>query len=100
MEGSFSEVVAEVIKYGFSAERALRVALKSKRGITDTSLPGAFTKDFVYFKGHRMILEFLAAGGDLKDLYYGKLNLNDLELVKKVKGLKKPLYLPAYLRKV
>lgn len=100
MNGSFAEVYAQLVKYGFGIERAWKVALKAKRGLTDTSKPGAFTKDFVYFKGHKMIQDFVKKGGDLRDLYYGKLNLNDLDIVKKIKGLKKPLFLPSYLRDV
>ena len=98
MHGSFAEVYAELIKYGFDIERAWKVALKAKRGLADTSKAGAFTKDFVYFKGYRIIKDFVDKGGDIRDLYYGKVNLKDLDLVKKVKGLKVPVYLPSYLR--
>jgi len=98
MQGSFAYVYTEVLRHGFGAERAWRVALKSKRGLADTSKPGAFTKDYVYFKGYKKILDFIKNGGNLKDLYYGKINIDDLELVKKVKGLKAPMYLPSYLR--
>ncbi|MBU1018084.1 DUF1704 domain-containing protein [Patescibacteria group bacterium] len=98
MHGSFADVYAEVVKLGFSMDRAWKVALKAKRGLEDTSKPGAFTKDFVYFKGYRMILNFIEKGGDIRDLYYGKINMNDLDIVKKVKGLKKPTFLPSYLR--
>ncbi len=98
LHGSFSDVYEEVLKYGFSMDRAWKVALKAKRGLTDTSKPGAFTKDFVYFKGYRIILDFVKNGGDLRDLYYGKINLKDLEIVKKVRGLKAPTFLPGYLR--
>lgn len=98
LQGSFVEVYQEVMKYGFNAERAWQVALKAKRGLTDTSFPGAFTKDVVYFKGFRLIQDFVAKGGDLRDLYVGKINLDDLPLIKKIPGLKKPLYLPRYLQ--
>ncbi|MBU1934555.1 DUF1704 domain-containing protein, partial [Patescibacteria group bacterium] len=98
LNGSFADIYAKILELGFDAERAWKVAIKAKRGLADTSKPGAFTKDFVYFKGYRMILDFVSKGGDLTDLYYGKLDLNDLDIVKKVKGLKKPIYLPAYLR--
>lgn len=99
MRGSFTDVYRRIVELGFGAERAWRVALKSKRGLGDTSKPGAFTKDFVYYKGYKMVKDFVAKGGDLRDLYYGKINLEDLDTVKKVKGLKNPLYLPAYLRR-
>ena len=98
LEGSFAEAYAEVLKHGFDAERAWRVALKAKRGLADTSKPGAFTKDLVYFKGYYIILDFVKKGENLRNLYYGKINLKDLEIVKKVKGLKQPSYLPSYLR--
>ena len=99
MKGSFVDVYQRIIELGFGSERAWRVALKAKRGIGDTSQPGAFTKDFVYFKGHKMIKDFVAKGGDLRQLYYGKSNLEDLKIIKKVKGLKSPMYLPSHLRK-
>lgn len=98
LHGSFAETYAEVVSHGFSLDRAWKVALKTKRGLTDTSKPGAFTKDMVYFKGHRKIIHFIETGGDLRDIYYGKINLDDIEIIKKIKGLKKPLFLPSYLR--
>jgi len=98
MNGSFVDVYMRIVDLGFGSERAWRVALKAKRGLADTSKPGAFTKDFVYYKGFKMIEGFVRKGGDLKDLYYGKTNLEDLEIVKKVKSLKSPMYLPSYLR--
>jgi uncharacterized protein (TIGR02421 family) len=98
IQGGFSDVYAEVLKYGFDEKRALRVALKVKRGLTDTSRPGAFTKDVIYFKGREMIREFARGGGDLKELYIGKTSLPDLEIIRKVSGLKKPLWLPKYLQ--
>ncbi len=98
MHGSFVDVYEEIMKHDFGADRAWQVALKAKRGLSDTSKPGAFTKDFVYFQGYHMLLDYVKNGGDLKNLYYGKTNLNDLDIVKKVKGLKEPRYLPSHLR--
>lgn len=98
MQGSFVEIYNKLVSLGFSTGRAWKVALKAKRGLTDTSKPGAFTKDMVYFQGYRMILKFIKEGGNLKDLYYGKSNLKDLPVIKKVKGLKAPIFLPGYLR--
>ncbi len=99
MKGSFVDVYQKIVELDFGAERAWRVALKAKRGLKDTSQPGAFTKDFVYYKGFKMIKKFVDDGGELKDLYYGKTNIEDMEIVKKVKGLKSPMYLPSHLRK-
>ena len=99
MKGGFTDVYKKIVELGFGAERAWQVALKAKRGIGDTGQSGAFTKDFVYYKGFKIIKDFVSQGGDLRDLYYGKTNLDDLGIFKKVKGLKSPMYLPAYLRK-
>ncbi|MBN1258864.1 DUF1704 domain-containing protein [Candidatus Peregrinibacteria bacterium] len=100
MQGSFAEVYGAILQLGFSPERALKVALKVKRGLKDTGQPGAFTKDAVYFTGRKIIYSFMAEGGDLHDLYIGKINLNDLPLIKKIKGIKAPYYLPEYLKTV
>ncbi len=97
LNGSFVDVYNEILRYRFDHDRAWKVALKAKRGLTDTSRPGAFTKDFVYFKGYRQILDFVKAGGDIRELYYGKITLEDIEIVKKVRGIKAPTYLPGYL---
>jgi uncharacterized protein (TIGR02421 family) len=99
MKGSFTDVYKRIVELGFGAERAWRVALKAKRGLGDSSQPGAFTKDFVYYKGFKMVKDFVAKGGHLRELYYGKTNMEDLDIVKKVKGLKSPTYLPTHLRK-
>jgi len=98
LKGSFAEVVNTLKAHGFSSERALRVAIKTKRGLCDTRKPGAFTKDAVYFRGRKLILSFLQNNGDLRDLYLGKINLEALPLVKKIPGIKPPLYLPDYLK--
>ncbi|QQR83459.1 DUF1704 domain-containing protein [Candidatus Peregrinibacteria bacterium] len=97
LTGSFVDVYNQLITYGFDFNRAWKVALKAKRGFGDTSKPGAFTKDFVYYKGYRMVKQFVKNGGNVKDLYIGKTNLADLSIVKQVKGLKAPVFLPSYL---
>lgn len=98
LKGSFVETVNALISLGFNRARAQRVALKTKRGLIDTSKPGGFTRELVYFKGNKMILAFIEKGGDLRDLYHGKINLNDLYLIKKIPELKPPWLLPFYLQ--
>jgi hypothetical protein len=85
---------------GYRPEKALSKAIDLKRGLSDTSEPGTFTKGIVYFRGHRAIEQFIADGGDLKRLYVGKIALEDLDLVEQVPGLKQPILLPMYLREV
>lgn len=97
LSDSFVKVFEKMLSYGISIEDAFRVTLKVKRGLGDTSRPGAFTKDLIYFKGYKEIVEFVENGGDIKDLYLGKINHKDIEVIKKIKGLNKPKYLPKWL---
>ncbi|MBI5412695.1 DUF1704 domain-containing protein [Candidatus Peregrinibacteria bacterium] len=98
LENSFAETYAILRRYGLEPERALKVTLKAKRGLADTAQPGGFTKDMVYFVGKKKILAFIKGGGDLKDLYIGKINADDLPLIKKIQHLKPQRYLPDYLK--
>lgn len=94
---SFRELYNLLVEYGLSNERAFRTVLKVKRGLEDTSEPGAFTKDLVYFKGYQQVLEYIDKGGNLTDLYIGKMNIDDLEIVKSIPGIVPPKYLPPWL---
>ena len=83
---------------GLRKANALNLTIKIKRGLTDTSRKGAFTKDLVYYRGYHQILEFIATGGQLRDLYLGKINHRDLETLKKIPEIKKPEILPKWLK--
>jgi len=97
-ELSFSKVFGKLKEMGIPDDRAFRVTTKVKRGLYDTEEKGGFTKDIVYFKGAKDIERFVDAGGDLKDLYYGKYSLEDLDLVKQVPYLRPPKFLPKWLK--
>jgi uncharacterized protein (TIGR02421 family) len=86
------------VELGYSPEKALQQSISMKRGLSDTSEPGGFTKSVVYFRGLRAIKKFVDNGGDLKRLYIGKVALEDLELIEKLPDIKAPLILPDFLR--
>lgn len=96
-EHSFAETYDYCLKLGFDENDSFQTVLKVKRGLHDTGKPGAFTKELSYFAGYIQIQNFITAGGNLKDLYYGKYNLKDLELIKKIPGLVAPKILPKFL---
>jgi alpha-L-glutamate ligase-like protein/uncharacterized protein (TIGR02421 family) len=101
LEHSFAETrqyLQEELGYG--ADKALGQAIAIKRGLSDTSEPGGFTKSIVYFRGLRAIEQFVHEGGDLAKLYIGKIALEDMELIEKIDGLETPLLLPSFLREV
>lgn len=95
----FKEIYKELINLGLTKNNAFRSALKAKRGFCNTAQPGAFTKDYIYYHGYKKIDKFIKSGGDIKDLYLGKFDLKDLEIIKKINGLIQPKYLPEWLNK-
>lgn len=97
MKHSFVEIFEKMLDIKIPPERAWRNALKVKRGLEDTSEPGGFTKDFLYYKGYKDIKQFAEQGDLIKDLYRGKFNLKDLEIVLSMSGIKEPKYIPKWL---
>ncbi|PIQ78324.1 hypothetical protein COV81_05070 [Candidatus Peregrinibacteria bacterium CG11_big_fil_rev_8_21_14_0_20_41_10] len=95
---SFSETYERLIKLGIGKKRALTMTAKTKRGIEDTSQPGAFTKGYMYFMGAVQIEEFVLAGGNLADLYVGKIDIESIDLINTISNLNKPYYLPHWYK--
>lgn len=95
---SFREVFDFMQQQGFSRERSWKTALKVKRGLTNTREVGCFTKEQVYFSGLKKIEKFLAEGGDLRDLYLGKIKVEDISTVKSFPEIKLAKLLPEFLK--
>jgi hypothetical protein len=53
------------------------ICLRIKRGLADPSLPGVYAKDSVYLRGRMLVRDWLDAGNDVRQLYVGKVGLND-----------------------
>lgn len=97
MSYSFVKIFEKMLDIKIPPERAWRNALKVKRGLEDTSEPGGFTKDFLYYKGYKEVKSFVERGGAIRDLYRGKFNINNLETVLAIPGIKEPKYIPKWL---
>ena len=78
---SFYEVFNILKEYGFSDENAFNMVTRAKRNISDTSKPGGFTKDYVYFKGYFRIKRY-AQNHDISELFIGKIKLEDVHLLR------------------
>ncbi len=78
---SFSELFALVLeKYSPDFEVACNYAFRVKRGLTDTSLGGGFSKDIVYLEGVLAVMDWmLREENNWFDLYLGKLSLEGIE---------------------
>ena len=77
---SFYEIFSILKQYNFKDSDAYAITLRAKRNLKDTSLPGGFTKDYVYFSGYQKVKEY-AKNNSLKKLFIGKIKLEDLELL-------------------
>ena len=83
--GSFVRVFKFFNKYWQDPERAWIWTLKKKRGVRDTSRKIAFSKDLVYFEGFVKVIKYLKKHNfDPTNLYYGKLDLDDINKAKKM----------------
>ncbi|MFH0831165.1 MAG: tyrosine/phenylalanine carboxypeptidase domain-containing protein, partial [Parcubacteria group bacterium] len=98
LHGSFRDVYNHMVELGFIPHFAFGVAAKVKRGLIDTSKPGGFTKDYLYLAGRRDIMNFVGSGGDLRDLYIGKIFLDDLKILQDQPWLQPPKVLPRFLQ--
>lgn len=77
---SFLEVWQRLGKYVQNPDRRWIMTSRAKRGLTDTSQPGGFSKDLVYFEGMLEVWRWLRSHNfDPTLLYYGKFGYADVE---------------------
>lgn len=82
LNGSFVDVVRALTPYT-SLGTAFDVAVRVKRGLTDTSVPGGFVKDHAYLAGFRMLERHLGDHPGDHDLLMGsKWPLHRLDLLR------------------
>ncbi len=78
--GSFLEVWEKLGRYIQDPGRRWVIAIRQKRGLENTSQPGGFTKDAVYFEGMVDVWQWLNSHDfNPSFLYWGKLSLEDLD---------------------
>jgi len=80
---SFSEVWSQLSPWIDDLERRWMICVRVKRGISDTSQPGSFTKDIVYFSGAIHVWHWMVSHNmDLAGLYLGKIAAEDVPLAR------------------
>jgi hypothetical protein len=95
-EKSFVETWKMLGKYIQDPERRWTMTFRQKRGLKDTSKPGGYSKDMVYFEGLVDVYNWLEENNfDLTDIYFGKLALSDVEKSKELNADFKPV-LPSF----
>ncbi len=76
---SFAEVWQTIKPYTESLEQCWTITLRSKRGISNTAMPGASTKDLLYLDGMIAVWRWLQQHEfDCTPLYLGKVALEDV----------------------
>lgn len=80
---SFYDIFHILKSYNFKDTDAYMITLRAKRNLKDTSEPGGFTKDYVYFSGYQKVKEY-AKHNSLKDLFFGKIKLEDLQCLQEL----------------
>ena len=79
--------------HGFAQRTAFVIAMRTFRG-------GGLTKDVVYLRGLKQILDYLANGGRLKPLFVGKIGAQHIPVIRELQWrgvLKPPPLLPRYM---
>jgi uncharacterized protein (TIGR02421 family) len=79
-------------KHGFSGRSAFIIATRAFRG-------GGLTKDVVYLRGLKRLLEYLREGHSFEQLLIGKFSLSQLPAIRKLSEsgwLQRPRLMPAY----
>lgn len=79
-KGSFVDVWNALKPYVQDENRRWRIAYRQKRGLEDTSQPGGYSKDLVYFEGFVDMYNWLKNNEyDLTGLYFGKIAAKDVK---------------------
>jgi len=83
LSSGFVEVFEELLIY-FDEKTAYTIVERIKRGLTDTSRPGALTKEFHYFTGPAKVRSYLNEGGNLLMLLAGKIAFKHARIIAKL----------------
>lgn len=94
LQYGFKDVYKHLTQY-LSEEDALTLTIRVKKGLDDTSQPGAYTKDYLYLKGYLELLET----EDINLLYYGRIGIEHMQYVKKGK-LNEPRFTRENIRRL
>jgi hypothetical protein len=94
--GSFLDVWNFLKPYVQDEDRRWEIVFRQKRGLSDTSKPGGFSKDLTYFEGMIKVWRWLEESEfDITPLYFGKLALGNIPQALEINPNFKPL-LPSF----
>ncbi|MDH5533089.1 MAG: flavohemoglobin expression-modulating QEGLA motif protein [Candidatus Pacebacteria bacterium] len=95
-ESGFVEVYQFLSQYIKDPDRCWTATFRQKRGLSDTSEVGGYTKDLVYFEGMVDMWSYLNKNDfDINDIYFGKMSYEDIDKALEMNPEFKPL-LPSF----
>ncbi len=81
---SYREFVDELLRvYNYDYHSVFSYLVRLKRWLKDTSKNYIFLKDIIYINGFIQIKHFVENGGNINELYFWKISLQDLAEIKK-----------------
>lgn len=84
LKHSYKEFVQELIKtYNYDYGSVFNYLARLKRWVKDTSKNYIFLKDIIYINWFLQVKKFIENGGNINELYFGKISLQDLAEIKK-----------------
>lgn len=90
---SFVETFRLMQDYAFTEHDAWEIAFRVHRG-------GGFLRDQCYLQGYLDVNEYVQSGGDIRELFVGKIGIEDLETVNELKEMdlvRAPVCLPDFI---
>lgn len=79
LDGSFRKIYDFFLKNNFSPQLAFLASFRIKRGFEDTSIPGCFAREAMYYEGMQEVKAYIDNDGDLVSLFSGKAGLKDMD---------------------
>lgn len=94
---SFAELWQWLALYIHGDEKRWTICFRAKRGLTDTSIGGSYSKDLVYLQGAYEVSQWLAENDfDLSKLYWGKISHRDVALAEEAEAHKNIILPPFF----
>jgi uncharacterized protein (TIGR02421 family) len=93
--GDFIDCFRLLSRYGFQRRSAFNITVRLYRG-------GGLTKDAIYLRGLNEVLKYLRDGGDLPQLFVGKIATNQIPFITELlsrKVISPPRLMPRYLQR-
>lgn len=84
----------DVLSERLGPNLAWGICVRIKRGLSRPGQPGVYAKDSVYLTGRMKVRAWLEAGGDISDLYVGKVSVTDPVAEWRAQGWVRPAPVP------